>query len=281
MRDVRAATLPGASGRPNEDAYAVLPDLVVVADGATSPAELGDGCIHGPAWYAHRLVAHIVGAHVEEPSAQPAYVLSEAITRTTAAHADTCDVNHPGTPSATVAMITVDARDRVHWLVLGDTTLVLDAGDSLHVVCDDRLSNTSKQERASVLGRGGLSADQHRHRIAALVHAQRAHKNRPGGFWVAASDPQAAHQALTGERPCAGPASLRRVALLTDGATRAVDTYQLMTWTGALDLLTVQGPMGLLDAVRSAEALDSAGVEFPRMKASDDATAAMVSWTAQ
>jgi len=274
MPDVSAATLPGTANRPNEDAFAALPALIVVADGATSPAQLGDGCLHGPAWYTHRLVGNVVAAHVEEPHAKPAYLLAEAIARTTTAHADTCDVAHPGTPSATVAMLTLDHGD-VHWLVLGDATLILDTGDSCRVVCDDRLSNTSKLERAALLGRGGLSAEERSSRVAALVDAQRVHRNRPGGFWVAAADPEAAHEALT---ECASATGLQRVALMTDGAARAVDVYQLMTWPAALDVMATQGPAGLLHAVRTAEARDAEGVVFPRMKSSDDATAALVNW---
>ncbi len=278
MPEMRVASLPGSAGRANEDAYALLPDLLVVADGATAPATLGDGCVHGPAWYANRLVDQVVVAHTDDPSAKPSDVLAEAIGRTTAAHSGTCDIAHPGTPSATVAMLAIDSRSRVHWLVLGDATVVLDSRDSLQLVSDDRLSNSSKAERAAIFANGRLSVNDHTKRISALVQAQRSHRNRPGGFWVAASDPRAAREALVGELDCTGSEGLRRAALLSDGAARAVDTYRLMSWRAALDFMTVQGPARLLDAIRDTEARDVEGIEFPRMKASDDATAALVSW---
>jgi hypothetical protein len=281
MPEIRAATLPGTPGRDNEDAYAVLASLVVIADGATSPAQLGDGCVHGPAWYARRLVANTVAAHVEEPVARPAYLLAEAITRTTAAHADTCDVDHPGTPSATVAMLTVDQAHTAHWLVLGDCTLLLDTDQGLRVVCDDRLSNTSHAERAALLsGEAAVSSDEHGRRIAALVEAQRQHRNRPGGFWVAATDSQAAHNALTGSQTI-GPAGLHRAALLTDGAARLVDTYRLTDWPTALQQMAEEGPARLLHAVRAAEVADPDGARFRRIKGSDDATALLVTWPSE
>jgi hypothetical protein len=279
MTNVQAATIPGVPGQPNEDAYAVLPTLMVVADGATSPPRLGDGCRHGPGWYARRLVANVVAAHVEDLGAAGVYVLAEAIDRTTAAHADTCDLTHPGTPSATVTMLLPDEHAGAGWVVLGDATLVLDTGDDLRVISDDRLSNSSAPERAAVLAGGAaLSREEHGRQVAALVDSQRRYRNRPGGFWVAATDPHAAHHALTGRAPFSPPGGLCRAALLTDGATRAVDTYGLMSWPTALDLMTANGPTALLDAVRAAEDDDPEGAAFPRMKRSDDATAVLVSW---
>ena len=199
MLDLRGATLPGTAGRPNEDAFAILPTLAVIADGATSPPQLGDGCIHGPAWYATRLVACVVTSHADEPAARPAELLATAIASTTAAHADTCDISHPGTPSATVAMLTFQPEGAVEWLVLGDCTLLLDAGRGIDVVSDDRLSNSSHAERAAVKTPGGAADPaEYSQRIDALVLAQRAHRNRRGGFWVAAAEPNAAFEAYTG-----------------------------------------------------------------------------------
>jgi hypothetical protein len=251
---------------------------VVVADGATSPPVLGDGCIHGPAWYARRLVAQTVARQAEHPDAGPVTWLAEAIARTTAAHANSCDVEHPGTPSATVALLAV-GDDVVSWLVLGDCTLLLDRGAGAEVVTDDRLSLSSTAERAAVLaGDARLDAAEHARRVAALVHAQRAHRNRDGGFWVAAADPAAAAHALTGSAPAP---DLRRAALLTDGLTRAVDPYRSHTWENLLDELTTVGPADVLASLRHLEADDPAGVRFPRTKPSDDATAVALHWRKQ
>jgi hypothetical protein len=145
---------------------------------------------------------------------------------------------------------------------------------------ENQLSGASAQsgatERAAVLAGGAaLSREEHGRRVAALVDSQRRYRNHSGGFWVAATDPQAAHQALTGRAPLPGPGGLHRAALLTDGATRAVDIYGLMSWP-ALDLMTTNGPTALLDAVRAAEDDDPDGAAFPRMKRSD---ATAVGWS--
>ena len=157
MLDPRGATLAGTRGRPNEDAFAILPTLLVVADGATSPPSLGDGCIHGPAWYARHLVAAVVAAHSADPDAAPSDLLASAITRTTDLHSGTCDVEHPGTPSATIAILLFDTSGLGRWLVLGDCTLLHDNGTELLVVTDNRLSNSSLAEREAIKVPGGAS----------------------------------------------------------------------------------------------------------------------------
>jgi hypothetical protein len=67
-----------------------------------------------------------------------------------------------------------------------------------------------------------------------LTRALRRARNRPGGYWVAAADPQAASQALTGILP---GRSLQRAVLLSDGASRLVDPFRLATWEELLALL--------------------------------------------
>jgi len=268
--DAHAASWPGQATRPTEDAYVCLDDLIVVADGATAPPSLGNGCIHGPRWYARQLVTRSALAHTDNPDLALTDVLSEAIRATTAAHAGTCDTAHPGTPSATVVMLRA-RPDSLQWLVLGDATLALEeVGSEVQVVSDRRLGNSSKAERFAVLT-GDSTDGHHAERVAALSHAQRSFRNVEGGFWIAAADPAAAYRAYAGEQLL--PTGTRwRAALLTDGASAAVDTYELTDWRGALDALAKLGPSEFLATIRAVEATDRELVTYPRMKVSDDAT---------
>jgi hypothetical protein len=268
--DVQAASWPGQAGRPNEDAYLCLDDLIVVADGATAPPGLETGCGHGPRWYARQLVARAALAHADAPDAALTDVLGEAISSTTQSHADTCDITHPGTPSATVAMLR-SRPDSLQWLVLGDATVALEEnGADVHVISDRRIGNSSKAERFAVLT-GDSTDGHHADRVAALSSAQRRFRNVDGGFWIAAADPAAAHHALTGEQLLAAGTGWR-AALMTDGASVAVDTYELTDWRGALDALAKTGPSDFLATVRAIETTDPDLVMYPRMKVSDDAT---------
>ena len=86
---------------------------------------------------------------------------------------------------------------------------------------------------------------------------------------AAGADPGVAGQAWTGRLPAAG---LRAIALLSDGATRIVDSYGVLGWPRLLEVLAGLGPEELIAQVRAVEASDPEGARWPRLKPSDDAT---------
>jgi hypothetical protein len=86
---------------------------------------------------------------------------------------------------------------------------------------------------------------------------------------AASATPDAAHRATTGLLPCH---NLDGIALLSDGATRITDRYQLLDWPDLLELARDHGPGELLRQLRAAEQTDPDGTRWPRRKASDDAT---------
>jgi hypothetical protein len=51
----------------------------------------------------------------------------------------------------------------------------------------------------------------------------------------------------------------QRAVLLSDGASRLVDLFELATWEELLALLDANGPEELLRQVRAAEAVDPEG----------------------
>jgi hypothetical protein len=252
---------PGSPHTPCEDMAMVGPNLLVIVDGAT--ARTDTGCIHGVAWYADTLASAIV----EHGAVGPEKALFAAIGQVAALHGDTCDLNHPATPSAAVGIVMVDG-DRFRYLVLGDVTVVMDIGGRTTVVTDDRVGATARGERRAA---DRLPADS-TEKAAALVrmkHAELAARNTPCGYWIAASHPDAVRHALSGEVPLV---SVRRAAMLTDGAARAVDLFELYDWSGVLDLLATEGTGTLIAQVRAAEESDPLARRWPRNKLSDDAT---------
>lgn len=259
---VTTATEPGSPSRANEDSTASGPDIFVLLDGAT--ARTGTGCIHGVSWFA----GHLAEGIKDHAPLGPAGALAAAISRTADLHRDTCDLSHPGTPSAAVAIVQVTGST-MRYLVLGDVTVVIDSTDGMQVVSDQRVSQTAAAERAAADAMHASDPE----KAAALVrmkHAELAARNVPGGFWVATTDPAAAEHALTGEIPVS---EVRRVAVLSDGAARAVE-FGLYDWPDVLDLLRDAGPDALIRQVRGAEASDPDATRWPRNKISDDATAA-------
>ena len=239
---VRARYATGsAPGQVNED-YAICgPDWAVVLDGATAPAGIASGCIHDVPWLVRRIAASLSG-RLPLSRAPLTDILAAAIEDTRSAHADTCDLANPDSPSTTVSIVRVNG-DGLDYLTLGDSPIVLwEPGRGTQVFIDDRTAHLP----------GGRP----------LVRSLR---NKPDGFWIASTVPEAAHQAVTGSARLHHDSE---VALLTDGVTRLVDCYGY-TWDGLFAQLRASTPGALITSVRDLER----DRPVPSGKQHDDATA--------
>ncbi|GAA4674233.1 protein phosphatase 2C domain-containing protein [Streptomyces chumphonensis] len=261
---VEMATFPGSAEVPNQDhVSAALPasgtgGALVVLDGVTPPAG-DDGCRHGVPWYTARLGAGLLQLSGSRRDMTLAQCLARAVVHTSDGHRSTCDLSHPRTPQATVVLVRWD-DEAVEHLVLSDSVLLLASPTgAVTPVLDQRLDPV--RAAASTLPRAER---------AARVEARR---NVAGGFFTAAADPSVAERAVTGTTP---RERVRSLAALTDGATRWTETFGLGDWAALHTALCEQGPTAVLRRVRAAEAADPEGVDHPRGKACDDATAALV-----
>ncbi|MFG3203096.1 protein phosphatase 2C domain-containing protein [Streptomyces sp. NPDC048192] len=249
---------PGDAHRPNEDFAAVgLPacgqgGCVVVLDGVTPPR--GEtGCLHSVPWFTGRLGGALTELTVSATDLTLPEILARAITRTAGAHADTCELSHPRTPQATVALARWSA-ETVEYLVLSDSALLLqDPDGTVTAVLDDRLAR---------LPRSALASD-------ALVDATL--RNREGGFFTAAADPSVAARAVAGTLP---RREVRALAALTDGAARWTEVFREGDWQALFELVAKEGARSLVDRVRELETADRRERAFlQRGKTHDDATA--------
>jgi hypothetical protein len=272
--DVRTASVPADPTRPNEDCHLSVPGLVAVFDGVSIPDGMESGCLHGPAWYSRRLAAGLATAHASEPQADLSDLLATSIGSVRDAHGNTCDLDHPGTPQSTVVAVRAGAA-AVDYLVLCDSTLVLDHNGRTCAITDARLRNTARAlRRLALAGASPIGSTEQAARIRALTLAKREHANRPGGYWIAAADPAAAHHAMQDSVPLGGADRLTRAALLTDGASCVVDQYALTDWRGLLEMLHLHGPHHVVALARATELADPDGYRRPRPKHHDDATIA-------
>jgi serine/threonine protein phosphatase PrpC len=270
MMSATLATLPAKPDVPNEDYAGATADVYVVVDGAGTPAGSDSGCTHGVAWYAHNLGSTLLHrATTDETSLSEA--LAAAITDVADLHRDTCDLLHPGTPSATVTAVRSDGS-QLEYLALADSPLVIRHADGVQVVTDDREAQVGRRYRQH-MDSTSAGTPEHAEALRDYVETLRAHRNQPDGFWVASIDPRAAHEALTGTVTIT---DILDLALLSDGASRLVDRFKLTTWDAALDLIRDHGPEALIRAVRDAEVSDVEGHRWPRGKTTDDATAVYV-----
>ncbi|MGX6604850.1 hypothetical protein ACWKSP_22380 [Micromonosporaceae bacterium Da 78-11] len=258
------ATEAGNPDKLNEDWALVSPGLAVVLDGATARTETG--CIHGVAWFAHQLGGAIIAAAALRAT-NLAGCLGTAIDRVASLHPQ-CDLANPGTPSAAVGIVRI-VGDNLQYLVLSDIFVCLAMqGGEQRIITDHRVSETAKAARATAAGLP-IGSPEKTEALREMKRAELAARNKPGGYWVAANDPAAAEHAITGSVPLR---DIEDVAVMTDGATRIVDPFGLMEWSGFLRLLREQGPASLIRRVRGAEVSDPDGQRWPRNKRSDDAT---------
>ncbi len=161
-----------------------------------------------------------------------------------------------------VAVVRV-AGDTVDHLVLGDATVVLDRGASGPLVVTDPRELVVIESLMPDLE--AAASDEERDVVLARL---RAHRNRPGGFWLAKDDPHAADEALTGSHALRG---VTGAVVLSNGASRVVDPFALTDWSGLLAQLAEQGAAGPADVIRRVREAEQRDGVPP-----DDATIAHV-----
>jgi hypothetical protein len=240
------ASVP-APGRANEDLVVLGDTFVVVLDGATQPAGLRTGCQHDPGWLVATLGALLAERLRADPAAALVTILHRCIERLAEAHAGSCDLTNPDSPSTTVAIVR-QRGELLDYLVLCDSTVVFEYADRCVAVIDDRTARLPAYDRRTV---------------ARL-------RNTADGFWVASTVPQAAHHALTGtvQRD-----RLRAVLLCTDGVSRLVELFG-WAWADVVAQAGRDGPAAVIDAVRAAELAAPPGSELRKLH--DDAS--LVRW---
>jgi hypothetical protein len=269
---IATATAPARTDRPNEDFVAASNNVVVLLDGAGNPPGADEGCRHGVAWFTRTLGTTLLNLATDQPTEPLTAALRVAISGLADLHRDTCDLYHPGSPSATVVVLR-QLGDKLDYLVLADSVLVLETASTTRVITDDRESQVGRRFRAAMDALPTGSPD-HTDELRRYVETMRGYRNQSGGFWVASSDPAAADEAITGTTTTA---DTHAALLLSDGASRLVDRFQLATWSQLVKLASSDGPAGIIDRVREAERSDPDGQRWPRGKSSDDATAAYAS----
>lgn len=260
---VSAAQRPGSAGS-NQDRIFLLPDAVILLDGASAwppqPEERDGG------WYANELGLTISAELSQRPEQDLAAALEASI-----GLISRCNDLVPGhSPSSTVAMARW-SEESVDVLVLGDSPVVLFPDDGApYVVADERQSRVALDQHAvyrAHLESGAGFDDLLRGLLADLQVEQRRWRNSPSGFWIAEADPAAAREAVVATLPTTDVSAL----LMSDGVSVGVTEYGTpASWVDAREIVVRRGPAALLDLVHSLEAGDPEGRRWPRPKRHDD-----------
>jgi hypothetical protein len=268
---VTVAERPGVgvdgAPRPSEDVVSVLPNGVVLLDGATS---LRPG-LKGGGWYASVLAGALAGRITGYPSMDLADILAAAIRAVARDH----DLAPGESPSSTVALVRWN-DDVVEGLVLADSPVAAELSTGVRVLEDDRIARLPRSGPTSRdrLRTGAGYGEGHEVALRTSAASVGRLRNTAGGFWVAEADPDAAYEARRTSWP---RSAVRRVLLASDGVACGVDDYRIFPdWAAVFDLVTTGGPDAVLDAVRAAEEADPDGARWPRPKRHDDQALALV-----
>ena len=268
--EVSFASRAGSLSKSNEDFVAASPSVAVVLDGLSAPPPLGTGCLHGTPWFVSQLGTQLVSAAMTARDEPLEDLVAGAITRVADRHAHTCDLDHPGTPSSSLAVLR-EHDQRVEYLLLFDSVIVVDGPSGLMVVTDRRVDEFAQQEHQATR-EYPIGSPAHQDRMQKLVAAQRRHRNQPDGYWVAGAKSTAAYRAVIGSQP---RDQVSLAALLSDGVSCLVELYAAVDWLELLGIMEQHGPTQLISRVRDIEDADPIGTRWPRYKRSDDATAAL------
>lgn len=266
---VTIASEPRPGNRRNEDLALFVDDLACVLDGASLPRAAP--CGHDSAWYVRVLAKYLVAAYAEDSRGDLTELLREAIRRSVGEHAVHCD--HPEEPMRAASTVVLTRRGGrwLDYLVLCDSALLIDGEGGPHVVTDERIAELPLRAGARIRGllaRGGGFGQEYTALLDQQVRELDTHRNAEGGYWVAADDPAAADEAITGS------VGLADVALVTDGSTRAVTALgSYADWGELMRDLHESGPEPVIAGVRRAERADPEGYRWPRGTPYDDATA--------
>ncbi len=208
MMKIEGASSSGHVRIPNADCWGYARDTAWLLDGATQPPGV-QCCGFGP----EQLVKS-VDSRLRETAKNTHRdlrdLLVDALSCVKEKHAGRHkdDVLPPG-PAATVAVVRIRSG-WFEWAVLGDAGIIL--GRPPRLVSDSRLALVAADERTAV-NRHPTSLDSR----LDLYRAESAARNRAGGYWVLADDPEAPAHALRGTDPTPG-----RVILASDGVHRHI-----------------------------------------------------------
>lgn len=262
---IRTAQLPDAER--SQDRAFVTTQAVVVLDGASPfvPVDVPTTA------YVDVLGREISNNVHDSPDRDLAEIVAGAIATTV--H----ELNLAGdaSPSSTITILRA-REDRVELYTLGDSALYYGNEHVSHELIDYRLDDLCLPERTEYrrrLSDGCGYDDTHRELLAALQRRQRTQRNREGGYWIAAAEPEAAHQAFMRNIPAQ---DLTWAVLATDGAYEPMVHLGLDGWH-EVSRMDEAALVDVLTRCRTwLKQSDPDGATLPRSKVADDMTLAAI-----
>lgn len=250
----------------NEDAVATGTGFLLVADGATSLG--GDPEMnYRTATFTDVLVAE-VAAQLEDGQ-----VTAGALECGLQRAQEICG-SHGVTSTLSLACWLDGA---VELALIGDSPVVLETDTGMEMVVDPAFESREKIVLGRVLSQvaAGAGFPAAYAGVAAEQHGNRDTRNTGEGMWVVSDYTDAARvveHMHTATRP---DDDLVRLAVMTDGASAAVDTFHALNFAELLYLHENDGLVALFEDLDARELADPERSRYPRLSYRDDATLAL------
>lgn len=236
--------------------------FAMVLDGATSVA--GDRS-RDPGWFAGRL-GDVLARSL--PGGAP---IPDLVAGAIEEVRDAEGLVAASSPTCTVAIARWSERAVEAYALCDSVVVVLgaDGGEAIHT--DDAVGVAVGAKRAEYrtrLAAGNGYDEGHRDLLVELQNEQARWRNRTGGYWVAGTDPEAAHHAVTSSVERGQVAGL---LLATDGVDPGRHP-RATTWRDIYTEAMRSGPTRVLHDLHVAEEGDPDGLRWARSKRHDDKT---------
>jgi hypothetical protein len=283
------ATLTAASGagsKINEDAYglwptAEAPRAIWMLDGVTGINDRA--MLPGPsdaAWFVAQVQEVLPALLLETPGMAikdlASALVHELEHRQSVSWLYPRGIGDGETPAASFALVRLLGED-IEIARLGDCLVLLESTDGAVRVLDHPvLREIEAATRGAILDlrAAGITDPRGiRERMMPMLRAQRRRRNRTDGYGVLAAEPICLPMMEVERLPVR---DCRRVLLATDGYYRLVDHYNAMGDTDLMQETERLGADAVLERLRAIEDGDAEGDRYPRLKASDDATAVLL-----
>jgi hypothetical protein len=255
--------------RPNEDRLFMTPHSFGVMDGATAldPTRKGDlqVCMN--------ILQDVFSKNCDAEGAEPVRLVKRA----TAALQAKFDPNDDPVLMPCSTMAYVHTKDGVVTIAqLGDSSvLVCSVDGQYHFYAGDPMA--AKGDAANIKrmvekrkSNPGISIDKLRDLILYDIKVHRRRSNAPDGNGVLAPREGAERHLIVHKFSAK---DIKSILVMTDGFSALVDTFHAYHWPDLMNAASKKGLKALVMELRAMQDKDPLGVQYPRFKHGDDATA--------
>lgn len=277
---VQQATASKPTKTFNDDLAGDMGRCFWLMDGATQLHQPAHGLT--ASWHVGQLAAGFRRLLAEDPDMDLALLAKKSIAATAQQFFDKSGMTSADPmmerPFCTLILCRLnDAMDSLEYLLLCDSTLLVQSGDKAQVITDGRQDDVQALRETNALLVSGQGFDTPAYKAALLeaYHHVFRHLNKPEGGWYAvAQDENVVDHALRGNIPIT---SQDNIFLMSDGFTRAVDTLGMYPDFSSLTTDIQKTDLSaIIDRIRDVEREDGEGQCYPRSSRHDDATALWV-----